>query len=259
MSENPVDRRPLDRAPEMVGPAHARIDVSRELDRALTLRALNGVMVLSHETEERFAKVFGDLAELLGRTSRNSRHLSDTMMDVVTRISRIEHHLVERGGIADILIHPPSPDTAPDSPGLPPMRPRYASTHEEARAVSIEIAQRIDAETRNPSTPSPPPPETMVKISEDVLQMAMDRIKAANWDRLEAERKDREAERVEAERKASELAAQAKAAEVSLSIAREKAELAIRTAKRKAWIRFSLASGLALLSAVGWAIEHFKH
>lgn len=116
--------------------------------------------------------------------------------------------------------------------GLPPMREKFASSNDIAKAAGTEIAQRIDAESRDPRTPSPPPPAKVAEISADVMRIAVDRVKAEQWDAREAERKAAEAQRVEL---------------VSANT----------TAKRNFWWATAAGGVTTALAIIAWLVEHF--
>ena len=63
-----------------------------------------------------------------------------------------------------------------------------------AEYVGREVAQRVEAETANPSTP-PPDAQKVATISRDVMAAAIAALKAEQWDRLEKERKDADEDR----------------------------------------------------------------
>ena len=80
---------------------------------------------------------------------------------------------------------------APGIEGLPPMRNRLTSvnTHEIAVAGGVEIARRYEAEAGASGTPSIPPPAKVADIGEDVLKIAINQVKAKQYDDLLEERK----------------------------------------------------------------------
>lgn len=108
------------------------------------------------------------------------RHLASAIEDLRSEIvilgadlRKLEARVnkLERGG----------PPAAPAP--LPPMRAPYDSaTSNLAEHGAIEIASKIDAEAKNPNTPSVPPPEKVAAISKDVLAAAIAQVKASQWD-----------------------------------------------------------------------------
>lgn len=71
------------------------------------------------------------------------------------------------------------------------------SSMDLAEYVGREVSQRVEAETKNPSTP-PPDAAQIASISKDVMAAALVTLKAEQWDKLEAERKAAEKARTRA-------------------------------------------------------------
>lgn len=112
-------------------------------------------------------------------------------------------------------------------PSLPPMREEAASSLELAEHVGRRVAEAVEAETKNPSTP-PPDAAKVASISKDVIAAAIMQLKAEQWDKLEQERKAAEVDR--------------------LASAGEKRRMRRQT----------IASGiLALIGVLAFLIEHF--
>jgi hypothetical protein len=104
---------------------------------------------------------------------------------------------------------------------LPPMRPRLSSTSDQAitKNASHEIGERVVAELKNTSTP-PPDVAKVAEISADIMQIAIDRVKAQELDKRDAAAAAAEAQRVaiakQAEADRARLAEEARLREVGL-------------------------------------------
>jgi hypothetical protein len=120
---------------------------------------------------------------------------------------------------------------APPASSLPPMRPPTESTHDLAKMLGHEVAQRIDAEARDPTTP-PPSAETIEGIVSERVAIELIRIKASNWERIEKERNDAELDRV---------------------------ELAKLNARERLRVRWAAIAGATttVLALAAWIVEHF--
>jgi hypothetical protein len=153
------------------------------------------------------------------------------------QLSKFEEHLSETRTILQ---------QATKMPPLPPMRPESSSSHDLAKHVSAEIAEKVAAEIRNPSTP-PPDKEKVAAISVDMIQAAVNQVKTAlkaeNWDKLEAERKAAEADRL----------ALLKAAEA------DKLELAKTNAREKLRMKWTAIGAVvtAAITTTVFIVEHF--
>jgi hypothetical protein len=86
-------------------------------------------------------------------------------------------------------------------PPLPPMREESASSHDLAKHVSQEVAEKVAAEIHNKSTP-PPDKDKIAALSEEAIQVAVTRLKAQQWDAVEQQRKAAESDRLAVEKQA---------------------------------------------------------
>lgn len=138
---------------------------------------------------------------------------------------------------------------------LPTMRPQLGSSHDLAKAVGSEVAERFEREARNPSTPAPDA-KKLAELAEEPVAIAIAKIKAEWWDRLEAERKAAETERL-----ATLAAEQKKREELAAAEARrrEALELVNTTERVRAKWSARIAVLTAMLGALAWALEHYGH
>lgn len=195
--------RPPHREPEWVGPDTRREDMTGVSERKLALRAVHEALL-----------------------TRQDVHLW------IQQHTRLEKRVDAQEGRHQILVGRVDALEVAVGIVLPPMRQRFESSHDVARVVGEQIANTIEADSRNPDTPSPPPLEKVKAISEDVVRVAVDRLKAEQWDKLENERKHAEEDRLALE----SITAQGR-----------------RSAKWK-------LVGMAIVSvgsAIGWIVEHF--
>ena len=170
------------REPELVGPN--REDVTGLSERKLQLRALHESLLTRQEVHLSLQQ--GELLRVR-IDDQEKRH-----NELAVRVAVLE---------ASAAGESPAAPTAASAVTVPPPRQRFKSSHDVAEAVGNAIAQNIEAESRNPMTPSPPPIEKVRELAVDAVQIAVDHLKAKQWDRLEAERKAADDDRL-AERRA---------------------------------------------------------
>jgi hypothetical protein len=127
-------------------------------------------------------------AELLGRDAA-----------IGMRLDELEHHSVAPPPMA-------RPPTSPRAwaPALPPMRARTDSSLELAHHLGEMAGDEFTRDSADHSTPPPDGARVAALVTEGVA-IAIARLKAAQWDRLEAERKAAEDERVAAAKEAEAL------------------------------------------------------
>ena len=118
------------------------------------------------------AEALRELAAALNRLADDHHHTA-TNVDVIG-------HEVQRIGLW-ISTLPQSGFHAPLPRGK--MRAQAQSSLDLAEHVSLQIAESVEAEKANPSTP-PPDAAKVAAISKDAIAAAITHIKAENYDRL---------------------------------------------------------------------------
>lgn len=136
---------------------------------------------------------------------------------------------------------------------LPPMRAPMSSTHEVARTVGGDVAEAYAAEQRNPSTPPVVPPDKIKALVEERVAIEIARLKAAEWDRIEAERKAAESDRL-----AIEKQAESERRDLERAAAAQRIALAAENARQRAnWKWATLSACVTTALGVGaFLVEH---
>jgi hypothetical protein len=136
-----------------------------------------------HPTERELARAYGSVVvawahqwpivvealQWLYGAAMGARGMSE---ETLRRLDRIERHIGQP--------LPPMRDG-----GVPPMREEATSSHDLAKAVGRDVAQRYEAERVNPSTP-PPSATTVAAMVEERVQIELLRIRAANLEKARA-------------------------------------------------------------------------
>jgi hypothetical protein len=136
------------------------------------------------QLERRMLGVMEDFRSELVLQGADMRRLHD-------RVDRLEHFLTKGSSISRPsmpkipIMNKPGTSSRPSD--RPPPRPESDSSHDLAQHVSKEIAQRVEAEAKDPKTPAPDAAK-VAAISADVMAAAITKIKAQQWDDLQTER-----------------------------------------------------------------------
>src|SRR5271166_577341 len=171
----PADRPPLKRLPD-----HASIEQTifayNEAVHAYTrLAADNGTLAAAcyahMSKQDNEVELIRAEVVVLGAGVRDAL---DAMRDIRDRVIAIEEKLSSNirqpAAISSIR-------RASDLASIPPTRPPGDSSHDLSKAAGAVVAERIDAEARNPTTPQPTP-EVIAKIAEDTFQTIITQVKA---------------------------------------------------------------------------------
>lgn len=157
-------------------------------------------------------------------------------------------------------------EDALSTPPLPPMRAELGSSNDLTKHASGEIADKVTAVISDTTTPGPDR-EQVQAISEDVLRVAIARVKqeenSRKWEELEAERKAAEQDRMAMEAKAAQIKAQAdadaKAAKERADDDRRKLALENAQAKTRTVWALVLAGFLGAGTVVREVVEYVVH
>lgn len=202
-----------------------------------TVDALTKELAFAHAAIKRLDKVLEDIGEELVRQMGEIHELKDNMRSLTGRVEKLE-----------TAARSDAPER-PSNESLPPMRPESDSSHDLAKHVSGEMAKAVIADKRLPSL-TPPMMEVLTEVSEPAVIIAIDRLKAKQWD-----------EKLAAEKKAAEEKAafeQRAAVEASIQAEKLRLEHVAREAEKRRF-RYTTAGSiiLAVASLIAFVVEHW--
>jgi|HubBroStandDraft_4_1064222.scaffolds.fasta_scaffold357669_1 hypothetical protein len=136
--------------------------------------SIEQVLLSMHEMATAYATIAAGYTSTLSGIIADQEEMRVIQEAHGIRIGRLEvwQNEIREGGLA---------------PPLPKMRAEMGSSTDLTKHASQEIGERVVAELKNKSTP-PPDVAKVAEISQDVMRVAVERVKSEQWDRLEIER-----------------------------------------------------------------------